>query len=70
MIFLAFVIEIAYKLYSKNKIPFIKKGQIPFIQKKNRFLGKIAKQYKQLEKYSIIKMKEIEVPKNLSPIHA
>ena len=34
LIFLAFVIAIAYKLYSKNKIPFIKKGQIPFIHKK------------------------------------
>jgi hypothetical protein len=34
LIFLAFVIAVAYKLYSKNKIPFIKKGQIPFIHKK------------------------------------
>ena len=34
LIFLAFVIIIGYKLYSKDKIPFIKKGKIPFISKK------------------------------------
>ena len=34
LIFLAFVIAIGYKLYSKDKIPFIKKGKIPFISKK------------------------------------
>jgi len=27
------VIAIGYKLYSKDKIPFIKKGKIPFISK-------------------------------------
>ena len=34
LIFLAFVIAIGYKLYSKDKIPFIKKGEIPYISKK------------------------------------
>ena len=34
LIFLAFVIAIGYKLYSKDKIPFIKKGKIPYISKK------------------------------------
>jgi len=34
LIFLAFIIAIGYKLYSKNKIPFIKKGKIPYISKK------------------------------------
>ena len=34
IIFLAFVIAIGYKLYSKDKIPFIKKGKIPYISKK------------------------------------
>ena len=34
LIFLAFVIVIGYKLYSKDKIPFIKKGKIPYISKK------------------------------------
>ena len=29
-----FVIAIGYKLYSKDKIPFIKKGKIPYISKK------------------------------------
>jgi len=33
LIFLAIVIAIGYKLYSKDKIPFIKKGKIPFISK-------------------------------------
>ena len=33
LIFLAFVIAIGYKLYSKDKIPFIKKGKIPYIHK-------------------------------------
>ena len=33
LIFLAFVIVIGYKLYSKDKIPFIKKGKIPYISK-------------------------------------
>ena len=33
LIFLAIVITIGYKLYSKDKIPFIKKGKIPFINK-------------------------------------
>ena len=31
--FLAIVIAIGYKLYSKDKIPFIKKGKIPYISK-------------------------------------
>jgi hypothetical protein len=34
LIFLAIVIAIGYKLYSKDKIPFIKKGKIPYIHKK------------------------------------
>ena len=34
IIFLAVLIGIGYKLYSKDKIPFIKKGKIPFISKK------------------------------------
>jgi hypothetical protein len=34
LIFLAFVIAIGYKLYSKDKIPFIKKGKIPYVSKK------------------------------------
>ena len=34
LIFLAFVIVIGYKLYSKDKLPFIKKGKIPYISKK------------------------------------
>jgi len=34
IIFLAFVIVIGYKLYSKDKIPFIKKGKIPYVSKK------------------------------------
>ena len=34
LIFLAFVIAIGYKLYSKDRIPFIKKGKIPYISKK------------------------------------
>jgi len=34
LIFLAFVIAIGYKLYSKDKIPFIKKGKIPYLSKK------------------------------------
>ena len=34
LIFLAFLITIGYKLYSKGKIPFIKKGEIPYISKK------------------------------------
>jgi len=34
LIFLAIVIAIGYKLYSKDKIPFIKKGKIPYISKK------------------------------------
>ena len=34
LIFLAFVIVIGYKLYSKDKIPFIKKGKIPYVSKK------------------------------------
>ena len=34
IIFLAFVIAIGYKLYSKDKIPFIKKGKIPYLGKK------------------------------------
>ena len=34
LIFLAFVIAIGYKLYSKEKIPFIKKGKIPYVSKK------------------------------------
>ncbi len=34
LIFLAFIIAIGYKLYSKNKIPFIKRGKIPYISKK------------------------------------
>ena len=34
LIFLAFVIAIGYKLYSKDKIPFIKKGNIPYVSKK------------------------------------
>ena len=33
LIFLAIVIAIGYKLYSKDKIPFIKKGKIPYINK-------------------------------------
>ena len=33
LIFLAIVIAIGYKLYSKDKIPFIKKGKIPYIHK-------------------------------------
>ncbi len=33
LIFLAIVIAIGYKLYSKDKIPFIKKGKIPYISK-------------------------------------
>jgi len=33
LIFLAIVIAIGYKLYSKDNIPFIKKGKIPFISK-------------------------------------
>ena len=35
LIFLAFVIAIGYKMYSKDKIPFIKKGKIPYISKKS-----------------------------------
>ena len=34
LIFLAIVIAIGYKLYSKDKIPFIKKGKIPYVSKK------------------------------------
>ena len=34
LIVLAFVIVIGYKLYSKDKLPFIKKGKIPYISKK------------------------------------
>ena len=34
IIIIAIVIAIGYKLYSKDKIPFIKKGKIPFISKK------------------------------------
>ncbi len=34
LIFLAFVIIIGYKLYSKGKIPFIKKGKTPYVSKK------------------------------------
>jgi len=34
LIFLAIVIAIGYKLYNKDKIPFIKKGKIPYISKK------------------------------------
>ena len=34
LIFLAFVIVIGYKLYSKGKIPFIKKGKTPYVSKK------------------------------------
>ena len=33
LIFLAIVIAIGYKLFSKDKIPFIKKGKIPYISK-------------------------------------
>jgi hypothetical protein len=33
LIFLAIVTAIAYKLYSKGKIPFIKKGKIPYVSK-------------------------------------
>ena len=33
IIFLAIVVAIGYKLYSKDKIPFIKKGKIPYISK-------------------------------------
>jgi len=33
LIFLAIVIAIGYKLYSKDSVPFIKKGKIPFISK-------------------------------------
>ena len=36
LIFLAFVIVIGYKLYRKDKIPFIKKGKIPYISKKSK----------------------------------
>ena len=36
LIFLAFVIAIGYKLYSKDKIPFIKKGKIPYVSKKSK----------------------------------
>nr|AIF01657.1 hypothetical protein [uncultured marine thaumarchaeote KM3_14_C04]AIF06045.1 hypothetical protein [uncultured marine thaumarchaeote KM3_18_F10] len=34
LIFLAFVIAIGYKLYSKGKIPFIKKGKTPYVSEK------------------------------------
>jgi len=34
LIFLALVIAVGYKLYSKDKIPFIKKGKIPYVSKK------------------------------------
>jgi len=34
LIFLALVMVIGYKLYSKDKIPYIKKGKIPYISKK------------------------------------
>jgi hypothetical protein len=34
LIFLAIVVTIGYKLYSKDKIPFMKKGKIPYISKK------------------------------------
>ena len=34
LIFLAFVSAIGYKLYSKDKVPFIKKGKIPYLSKK------------------------------------
>ena len=34
IIFLAVLIGIGYKLYSKDKIPFIKKGKIPYISEK------------------------------------
>ena len=34
IIFLAVLIGIGYKLYSKDKIPFIKKGKIPYISGK------------------------------------
>ena len=34
IVFLAILIGIGYKLYSKDKIPFIKKGKIPYISEK------------------------------------
>ena len=34
IIFLAVLVGIGYKLYSKDKIPFIKKGKIPYISGK------------------------------------
>ena len=36
IIFLAVLIGIGYKLYSKDKIPFIKKGKIPYISGKTK----------------------------------
>ena len=33
LIFLGVVIAIGYKLYSKGKLPFIKKGKIPYVSK-------------------------------------